>query len=107
MALLLFKEEIDEWNPGEHTGTFRGNSLAFVAAKELINEYWSDNTLTESMKPKSKLMLDTLQELADEFPKLNAKVRGRGFMVGIDTPVEGFADRVGEECFNNGLICET
>jgi len=107
MALLLFKEEIDEWSPGEHTGTFRGNSLAFVAAKQLIDQYWSDDTLINEMKPKSKLMLDTLNELAAEFPKLNATVRGRGFMVGIDTPVKGFADLVGEECFNNGLICET
>ncbi len=107
MALLLFKEEIDEWNPGEHTGTFRGNSLAFVAAKELINEYWSDESLTEAMKPKSKKMLDVLTGLAEEFPALNATVRGRGFMVGIDTPISGFADKVGEECFNNNLICET
>lgn len=107
MALLLFKEEIDEWNPGEHTGTFRGNSLAFVAAKELINQYWSDDALVQEMKPKSQQMLDSLNELAEEFPELNASVRGRGFMVGIDTPLAGFADKVGEECFKNGLICET
>lgn len=107
MALLLFKEEVDEWNPGEHTGTFRGNSLAFVAAKELINKYWSDDTLVQEMKPKSKMMFDALNELKNEFPELGSTVRGRGFMVGIETPVKGFADEVGVECFENGVICET
>lgn len=107
MALLLFKEEVDEWNPGEHTGTFRGNSLAFVAAKELIDTYWSDTTLTEEMKPKSKMMFDTLYGLKNEFPQLKCEVRGRGFMVGIETPIKGFAESVGAECFEKGLICET
>lgn len=107
MALLLFKKEIDEWNPGEHTGTFRGNSLAFVAAKQLIDQYWSDDALTKAMKPKSQMMFDALNELKDEFPKLGCEVRGRGFMVGIETPIDGFADEVGRECFESGLICET
>lgn len=107
MALLLFKESIDEWNPGEHTGTFRGNSLAFVAAKELIDKYWSDAILTEEVAVKSKTIFEALEELQREFPALNCTVRGRGFMVGIETPVTGFADEVSAECFLQGVICET
>ncbi|RGE22016.1 aminotransferase class III-fold pyridoxal phosphate-dependent enzyme [Leucobacter sp. wl10] len=32
MALNLIAPELDAWEPGEHTGAFRGDQLAFVAA---------------------------------------------------------------------------
>ena len=31
-ALTLFRPELDQWAPGEHNGTFRGNNHAFVTA---------------------------------------------------------------------------
>ncbi len=31
LAIVLLKEELDCWKPGEHNGTFRGNQLSFVA----------------------------------------------------------------------------
>ncbi|MFK4496118.1 diaminobutyrate-2-oxoglutarate transaminase [Bradyrhizobium japonicum] len=37
MSLLLLKPEHDVWSPGEHNGTFRGNSLAFVTAAAAID----------------------------------------------------------------------
>src|SRR5699024_6491442 len=39
LALTLFKPELDIWEPGEHTGTFRGNTLAFVTAIETL-KFW-------------------------------------------------------------------
>ncbi|HPJ39872.1 MAG TPA: diaminobutyrate--2-oxoglutarate transaminase, partial [Spirochaetota bacterium] len=39
LALVLIKPELDQWRPGEHTGTFRGNNLAFVASTQLLS-YW-------------------------------------------------------------------
>ena len=41
MALTLIKPEYDQWGPGEHNGTFRGNNLAFVAATEALS-FWKD-----------------------------------------------------------------
>ena len=32
MSILLIRPDLDVWRPGEHTGTFRGNQLSFVAA---------------------------------------------------------------------------
>jgi diaminobutyrate-2-oxoglutarate transaminase len=107
MALLLMKPEVDAWSPGEHTGTFRGNSLAFVAATELIKQYWSDDTLTREVARKSAIVMDALHGLAGEFPALNCDVRGRGLVVGIETPVAGFSDKVAARAFEKGLICET
>ena len=43
LALTLIKPEIDVWAPGEHNGTFRGNQLAFVAAKAGIEFMLSNN----------------------------------------------------------------
>ncbi|EAT12097.1 diaminobutyrate--2-oxoglutarate transaminase [Bermanella marisrubri] len=107
MAVLLINPEIDVWSPGEHTGTFRGNSLAFVAAKQLIDQYWSDDKLTQEVDRKSKVMRAALEELRDEFPSLNCDVRGRGLVLGIETKVEGFADEVSAKAFEKKLICET
>ncbi|MFD9804847.1 aspartate aminotransferase family protein, partial [Streptomyces sp. NPDC059071] len=33
MALVLMRRELDQWAPGEHNGTFRGNNAAFVTAE--------------------------------------------------------------------------
>ena len=107
MALLLIRPEIDVWSPGEHTGTFRGNSLAFVAAKELIDQYWSDDTLSKEVDRKSKIVLDALHKLKDEHPKLNCRVKGRGLVVGIETPVDGFSDEVSALAFKKMLVSET
>ncbi|MCB1732588.1 MAG: aspartate aminotransferase family protein, partial [Halieaceae bacterium] len=41
-AVVLFKPELDQWKPGEHNGTFRGNNFAFVTAQAAIDHYWSD-----------------------------------------------------------------
>ena len=107
MAVLLINPEVDVWSPGEHTGTFRGNSLAFVAAKELIDQYWSDDSLTNEVYRKSEIVLDTLRGLRDEFPQLNSRVKGRGLVVGIETPIDGFAAEVAAAAFERMLVCET
>lgn len=107
MAVLLINPEVDVWSPGEHTGTFRGNSLAFVAAKELIDQYWSDDSLTNEVYRKSEIVLDTLRGLRDEFPQLNSKVKGRGLVVGIETPIDGFAAEVAAAAFERMLVSET
>src|SRR5699024_5664496 len=37
MAISIFKRELDAWSRGEHTGTLRGNDLAFVAPTEALS----------------------------------------------------------------------
>ncbi len=37
MSIVLLKPELDIWAPGEHNGTFRGNQVAFVAARAAID----------------------------------------------------------------------
>ena len=45
-AVVLFRPELDQWKPGEHNGTFRGNNFAFVTATAAIDYYWSDDSFS-------------------------------------------------------------
>jgi len=66
LALLLFRHDLDQWKPGEHTGTFRGNNLAFVASYEALH-YWDNLDLSNAVKYKSELMRKKLRRLWKNF----------------------------------------
>jgi diaminobutyrate-2-oxoglutarate transaminase len=56
MSLVLIRSELDVWQPGGHTGTFRGNNLAFVGATAALNTYWADDTFSREVKRKGELL---------------------------------------------------
>src|SRR5262249_7762894 len=53
MSLLLMRRELDQWRPGEHTGTFRGNQVAFVAATAAL-ELWANEDFPRALTHKSQ-----------------------------------------------------
>lgn len=106
MAILLIKPELDQWQPGEHTGTFRGNNLAFVAAVAALSTYWQTDEFSQTIKHKSAILKEELESIAQEFPALQAKVRGRGLIYGLEIPTAGFAKKVSQAAFKKGLIIE-
>lgn len=108
MSVVLMKRELDQWSPGEHTGTFRGNNLAFVAATEAIKLYWRDEVLTHQIGAKGEMMHAALARLAARHPQMALKVRGRGMIWGISA--EGhpeLAGAVSRAAFERGVIVET
>lgn len=107
MALLLIRPELDVWQPGEHTGTFRGNNLAFATASEALECYWRDDAFSESIVKKSELVTRLLKEIADGHPEARASVRGRGLIQGLVFDVKGLAEQVARNAFERGLIIET
>jgi diaminobutyrate-2-oxoglutarate transaminase len=103
IAMNLVKPEHDKhWKPGEHTGTFRGQSLSFVAGTQAL-DYFKDETLMDEVKAKSVKIFEALAPL-DDHPEV--QVRGKGMIVGLDL---GNGERVKEvvlKCFDAGvLIC--
>ncbi|MCA1011946.1 diaminobutyrate--2-oxoglutarate transaminase [Halobacillus halophilus] len=106
MAITLIKPEYDQWGPGEHNGTFRGNNLAFVTAAEALN-YWKTNDFSNSIEEKSELFQKRLHQFVKDYPELEGEVRGRGLMLGIASKKEGFAEQIAGEAFKKGLIIET
>lgn len=106
MSLLLIKPECDQWKPAEHTGTFRGNNLAFVASRVLLN-YWKDESFRSSMSDHSKSLQASLNAIAAEHAERNWQVRGRGMVWGLDVGCGNFAGAVSKAAFRRGLIIET
>jgi len=106
LALLLMRPEIDQWRPGEHTGTFRGNNLAFVASTELL-AYWENEDLTESVRYKEQILAAALEALVEKYPELDMEARGRGLIYGLEIRRRGFAQALSKEAFQNHLVIET
>ncbi len=106
LALTLFNRNLDIWKPGEHNGTFRGNNHAFVTAAESL-EYWKDSSFEEEIKEKADIITAFLHDIVNQYPEIKGNVRGRGFMQGIGTDVDGIAETICREAFKRGLIMET
>lgn len=106
MALLLIRPELDVWQPGEHTGTFRGNNLAFATASEALS-YWEDDAFADSILKKSELLTRLLKETVETYPEAQGWVRGRGLIYGLGFDVKGLAHEVARGAFERGLIIET
>lgn len=107
LALTLFKPELDKWTPGEHNGTFRGNQLAFIAAKAGL-EYM----LNEKVEEKSMINGEIIKSYIEKeiLPLDNRlKLRGIGTIWGIDfggIPIDGLSEKTTEIAFDKKLIIE-
>ena len=106
MSLTLIRPDLDIWSPGEHNGTFRGNNAAFVTATEALT-WWGDGSLSSDVQRKSEMISRELESIASEHETLRATVRGRGFLQGLHTPVDGLASKICANAFERGLLMET
>ena len=106
LAILLLKEELDCWKPGEHNGTFRGNQLSFVAGAASF-DYLLENNVEAETRRKGELVKSFLEkEVLPLDPRL--QVRGMGLIWGIDFSAidPELSEAVIEKCFDERLICE-
>lgn len=107
MSLVLMRPELDLLRPGEHTGTFRGNQIAFVAGKAAL-EFAHEHKLEEAVQARATQVREFLQAHVRPLDE-RISVRGRGLIWGIDLARCGgpaVAKAVGQDCFTNGLIIE-
>ncbi|MFT0547798.1 diaminobutyrate--2-oxoglutarate transaminase [Allopusillimonas ginsengisoli] len=108
MSLVLMKPELDIWKPGEHSGTFRGNNLAFVTATAALEHYWSDDAFAKETARKERMVRDWLENLDHSYPMAGLSVRGRGLIQGLVTPVgDDLANKIAHKAFEEGLVIET
>jgi len=106
-AVVLFSPEIDQWKPGEHNGTFRGNNFAFVTAKAAIDLFWSDNQFSQEIKRKGEYVATRLNAIVEKHGEGNFTTRGRGMFQGINCVDGELAGKITRRAFQNGLIIET
>jgi len=120
MAMVLMKPELDQWQPSEHNGTFRGNNLAFVTGAHALHCYWKNDELSESVRRKGELIQEWFERMASNHPEVGMRFRGRGFIYGLtitdvnsvtlkrvrNRPDQNIHRRIARLAFENGLIIE-
>lgn len=118
LSLLAINKEIDSWQPGGHTGTFRGNQLAMAAGLETLKILREENIL-DNVNDKGKYLISALRNLQSYY-KCIGNIRGRGLMIGIEIvddrqplddmsnyPADSLlATAIQNACFENGLLLE-
>jgi len=106
LALNLIKPEHDKWSPGEHTGTFRGQGLSFVAGREALT-YFDDEELMKDVRRRGERMrgrLDEIAAAARERAGRELDVRGRGMIQGLDIRDGAVAKEIARASFEAGLL---
>ena len=108
LAFVLIRSDLDVWEPAEHTGTFRGNNLAFVAATAAIQLYHRESL--GDRVDKLGLVVETRLMEGLAAVDVRVAVRGRGLIWGVDLagvdPTGAVAKQVSRRCFDTGLIVE-
>ncbi|MFI6013758.1 diaminobutyrate--2-oxoglutarate transaminase family protein [Streptomyces sp. NPDC051243] len=82
LAVIVYRDDLDAWQPGAHAGTFRGNQLAMAAGTATL-AYVRENRLAERAAELGSRMLSRLHRFAGEFACIG-DVRGRGLMIGVE-----------------------
>jgi diaminobutyrate-2-oxoglutarate transaminase len=111
VAIILYDESLDAWDAGAHTGTFRGNQLAFAAGIAAVRIIERDGIL-EHVAEMGRFALAELKELSSRH-RIVADARGGGLMLGFELadpetgePCGEVARAVQQGALRRGLIVE-
>jgi diaminobutyrate-2-oxoglutarate transaminase len=110
VSVILYDERLDVWAPGAHTGTFRGNQLAFAAGAEFMRIVDRDDVLA-NVRTVGAFLRAGLLALQPEYAFLG-DVRGLGLMLGVELTALGswspatVASRIRQAALRRGLLFE-
>ena len=118
MSVVIYNKKLDQWQPGAHAGTFRGNQLAMAAGLVVMNRVSKPEFLAE-VRAKGDLLRERMTALQKEV-SIIGDIRGKGLMSGCEfvdpkgqrdslgsLPASGeIAARIQHECFKNRLVME-
>jgi diaminobutyrate-2-oxoglutarate transaminase len=118
LAVVVYADHLDSWEPGAHAGTFRGTTLAMSAGAATLR-FVRENDLSRRAAEVGNRFLTELRRLAASHPCVG-DVRGRGLMLGLEVvepdsapdaagarpAAPAFALRIQQECLARGLIVE-
>lgn len=107
MAINLVRRNLDTWNPGEFSGTFRGNNLAFATSATMLTNYWSDSTLEKNTEQFGQTVRTALESMAASFGAGRFNVRGNGLLCGLAVGDTELAAAISRHAFERRLIVET
>lgn len=118
LSVVVYRAELDQWQPGAHAGTFRGNQMAMAAGAATI-EFVRTHRLDHHAQIMGERLLSHLRD-AQASLRSFGDVRGRGLMIGVEIvdtdgpPDVGgahpaapeLARRIQSQALNRGLILE-
>lgn len=118
LSVVVYREDLDKWNPGAHAGTFRGNQMAMAAGSATLRHLRAEGLPERAAQAGQRLMAG-LRQLQAEHPQIG-EVRGRGLMVGVEIVdpdgarnahghphhASAWASALQRECLRRGLIVE-
>ncbi|EKT4468334.1 aspartate aminotransferase family protein [Pseudomonas putida] len=118
LAVVIYRDWLDTWQPGAHAGTFRGNQMAMAAGSAVMG-YLVEHRLAEHAEAMGQRLRNHLLGLQQDYPQLG-DVRGRGLMLGVELvdpagerdslghppASRALAPKVQRECLRRGLILE-
>lgn len=107
LSVVLIRPDLDQWQPGEHSGTFRGNNLAFITGASALHHYWQDPRFAQETLRKGQRLRSRLQDIAALWDDQPAQVRGRGLVQAMDCGSGDRAQAVCRAAFERGLVIET
>lgn len=102
----MYREQLDTWGPGGHTGTFRGYNPAMRASLRAI-EYIEKHDLLDHATELGTYIVDRLEEI--DSPLL-AEIRGKGLFIGAELvdeagePSREVLSDVRRHCRQNGVL---
>ncbi|MEO3777260.1 diaminobutyrate--2-oxoglutarate transaminase family protein [Micromonospora sp. B11E3] len=82
LAVIVYREELDSWAPGAHTGTFRGNQLAMAAGAATLR-YVTEAGLVQRAADVGDRIMRQLRDVQARQACIG-EVRGRGLMIGME-----------------------
>ena len=118
MSVVVYNKALDQWGPGAHAGTFRGNQLAMRAGTVVMERVAQEEFLAEVRK-KGDFLREKMYALKEKVAIIG-DIRGKGLMAGCEfvnpkgqpdsigsLPASGeIAALVQKRCFENKLIME-
>lgn len=118
LSVVVYDRRLDQWEPGTHIGTFRGNQMAMAAGRATLR-FVKDNQLPEHAQEMGTYLTAQLKSMQKQVYSMG-DVRGRGLMIGVEiiNPMKQsnqigsypahpeLAKKIQQECLNRGLILE-
>lgn len=109
LSCLLHHHTLDKWSEFNHSGTWRGNQLAFLTGKTII-DYMEENKSWINAQNMGNLIINNLNQTQKKY-QIITNIRGKGLMIAFDiiNPKTNQPDSSNtllfqKKCMLNGLL---
>lgn len=109
-AGIMYRKDLDVWEPAAYVGTFRGNVVAHACGLASI-EYLEKNKVIEHANSLGREVLSRLKEMEHE-SNIIGEARGKGLMLAVEfvedkktkKPLTEDVANIQHECFERGVV---